>query len=397
MRERLLPNWLAAYNQWTLPRSEAPASMVLWAGLFTLSSALKRKVCIPKSLMGSYEIYPNLYVIFVAPPGVARKSTTAGYAEELLINLTEYLSEESINFAATSSSVSKLIDVLSRTEDGSLTVLSSEFSSFIGTSKESMYEFLTDIYDGKRKFEYATRSHNLELTEKPVVNLLAATTPSWISRQPPEHFIGGGFASRVLFIFAKMRRQFKLYFDDIDYRQVNIIGEMLANDLAYISENCKGEFRHENKETKEMIENWYREHAKSITVSDPVLTGYLERKHVHIHKVAMLLSIAERDDLIITQAHFEAAKLLLNEVETKLPRALSSVSNNTIGRYMYEVQDFIYEKEQVTKKQIRARFARDLRAEEIAEVLLTLETLGKVSMIPNGINPTYKAIIEEII
>src|SRR5512146_987337 len=110
MSERNLPNWLKAYSVWTLPRSEAPASMVLWAGLFTLAAVAKRKVVFPKRLMGSYEIYPNLYLIFVGNPGVVRKSTTAGYAEELLLNVSETLEAESITLAATSTSSSKLLE-----------------------------------------------------------------------------------------------------------------------------------------------------------------------------------------------------------------------------------------------------------------------------------------------
>lgn len=388
--KRILPNWLKVYLDWTLPRSEAPESMVLWAGLFTVAAVLKRKVIIPKSLMGSYEIYPNLYIIFVGTPGTVRKSTTIGYAEELLLSMSELLTDSSITFASTSSSASKFIEMLSKSEDSSMTVISSEFSSFVATSKETMYELLTDIYDGKKKFSHGTRQHGFELAEEPVINLIAATTPAWISKQPPEQFLGGGFASRVLFIFEQKRRQYKLYFDDIDYEKTEIVGGILAKDLRHIS-SLKGEFKHDSLTTKKMMEDWYQVHAKQGT-NDSRIEGYWERKHVHVHKVAMILSVMERDDLIITQAHFEAAKLLLDELEEKMPRALSSIGSNPIGHYVYDVQDFIRDRGEVTKKVLTARFFRDLRTEELIELMDALEGMGTISILPNGKNPTYKFV-----
>lgn len=363
--------------------------MILWAGLFTLASVLKRKVYFPRKMMGSYEIFPHLYTIFVAKPGVARKSTTAGYAESLLLDVTEKLSEESINLAPTSVSASKLIETLSKTEDGSLTVISSEFSSFIGPTKEAMYELLTDIFDGKKKFDYATRGHGLELTEKPVVNLLAATTPAWISRQPPEHFLGGGFSSRVIFVFESKRRQYRLYYDDIDYKVIDFIGENLILNLEHIA-NLTGEFRHENKTLRNDMEAWYKAHAEAGT-NDERMEGYYERKHVHVHKVAMLLSIAERDDFVITKGHFEMAKTLLAEIEDKMPRALASIGSNPIGHFLYDIQDFIEDREEATKKQILARFYRDLSRPEIEEIVSTLAMIGNIEFVPNGTNPTYRS------
>lgn len=390
MADRKLENWLHGYLSWTLPRSEAPESMILWAGLFAVASALKRKVCFPKQLMGSYEIYPNLYVIFVAPPGVSRKSTTAGYAEELLLNITLALKKESINIAPTSSSVSKLIETLSQTDDSSLTIISSEFSSFIGASQGAMYEFLTDIFDGKRKFEYTTRSHGTELSDKPIINLLAATTPAWVSRQPPEYFLGGGFASRVIFVFESKRRQSKLYYDNVDYRTINELTLKLTHDLAVIAQ-LNGTFKHETTTLRDEMEAWYHAHVK-MGVEDTRLGGYHERKHLHIHKVAMILSACTRDDLIITKEHFEQSKLLLQDVEEKMPRALSQVGSNPIGQFLYEIRDFIVEKGEVNKKKIFARFHRDLSTDQIGQLIADLKFVDDIEISQNNgtDNPTYR-------
>jgi len=343
--------------------------------------------------MGSYEIYPNMYIIFVAPPGVARKSTTAGYAEEILLDVNDKLQSESINIAPTATSAQKLIETLSNTDDASLTIISSEFSSFIGTTSAAMYELLTDIFDGKRKYDRSTYSHNIQLSERPVVNLLAATTPSWIAKQPPEHFIGGGFTSRVILIFESNRRAYKMYYDDVDYDKIDKLQLVIANDLDHIATTLNGEFKHENKELRDMMEQWYQDHAKKGSV-DPATSGYHERKHLYVHKIAMCLSACERDDLIITKQHFEASQKLLESIEEKMPRALSQIGSNPLGHYMYDIRDFILERGEVTKKQVARRFSNNLDMEQLSAALHSLAFTDDIEVTKNendSANPSYKA------
>ena len=77
-------NWLQTFQQWTMPRSEAPESFIFWTGLYTLAATVRRHIKVPKGLLGSWDAVPNLYILFIAPPGRARKSTTINYTESLL-------------------------------------------------------------------------------------------------------------------------------------------------------------------------------------------------------------------------------------------------------------------------------------------------------------------------
>lgn len=370
---RLLDNWLTAYGDWTLPRSESPESMIIWAGLYSVASVAKRKVCFPKSLMGSYAIYPNIYVIYVGPPGVVRKSTTAGYAESLLQEI------EGVNTSSTAMSASKLVEIMSETIDGSISILSSELGTFMNISKEEMYDLLTDLYDGKVKYDYATRMHGLEIVENPCVNFLAATTPSWVSEQMPTHVIGGGFASRCIFIFEEQVRRRQLYYD-LDWRKYEDLGKKLTHDLNHIAE-LEGEFRHDSKQTRDYIENWYRNNV--VDDADDRIEGYFNRKHVHVHKVAMLLSLCERDDLVITETHFNAARALLEGLEAKMPRAFSAVGRNPYSDDILKVLDFIrsFSGEAVERKVIARRFFHQLQGSELDEVLGSLVVMGELEYI----------------
>lgn len=319
--------------------------------------------------MGSYSIYPNLYVIMVGPPGVIRKSTTAAYSEHLLGGLSN------VKLSSTAVSDSKLVEILSETPDGAISIISSEFATFVNVSQESMYDLLTDLFDGKVKHELATRLHGIEIAENPCLNLLAATTPTWVSNQMPSHVIGGGFASRVVFVFENRVRQRKLYYD-LDWGHYELLKDQLTRDLIHIG-GLEGEFNHDSKRTKDLMEQWYQE--TDDTVGDSRIEGYYQRKHIHVHKVAMLLSLAERDDFIITEVHFEAAKAILEGVESKMPRVFSAVGANPTAGYLEEVLDYIaLQREPIHRSKIQRRFHHNLDAARLGEVLAALVSMDYI-------------------
>lgn len=372
---RLTDSWIDEFLDWTLDRSEAPAEFIQWSGLFALSSVTKRHVRWPPSLMGSYSIYPNLYVLFVGPPGVVRKTTTSNYAEELLTEL------QHVNTASSSGSVSKFVEIMSNTIDGSISIISGEFSSFIATGKEEMYDLLTDLYDGKSKFDYATRSHEIEVIKQPCVNMLACTTPEWISGQPP-HVIGGGFASRTVFIYAEERRAFHLYYPDINWLEVERTKEVLLKDLEHIG-SLEGNFRHDNKETFDWISEWYERIARKGT-KEKKLEGFINRKHLHVHKVASLLSVSERDDLIVTREHFERAIKWVEEAERNMPRVLQNVGKNPFAKEYDDIRHFIHKHGQATRGEVIRSFYSSIPPEQIEMILKTLSNIGEIESDGDG-------------
>lgn len=370
MGERKLKNWLHSFLDWTLPRSESPESIILWTGLSTIASIVKRKVYFPKSLMGSYIMYPHLYVLAVAKPGVVRKTTSIGYSEELLNNIPD------VTISSSATSDSKLIETLAGSPDGAITIYSGEFGTFMSISKEKMYDLLTDLFDGKIKHDMATRLHGLEMVLQPCVNLLAATTPKWLASQPPEVLTGGGFSSRVIFIYEQTVRQREMYYDHLNFDQFEEIKADLIHDLEYIA-TLEGEFRHDSVETKEAMRAWYLSTADD-PIDDERVEGYFQRKPAHLHKVCMLLSLAERDDLLITMDHFQQALALLESIEKKMPKALTNFGKNPYSEEMEKVREFIQSHGRVPKSKLLARFYNNLTAAALEDVVSALVVIGDV-------------------
>ena len=77
---RLLPDWIAAYCEYT-QHNEAPVALHFWTAISVIGAALRRKVQFNQIY---YKWRPNFYVIFIAPPGIVTKSTTMNPGLELL-------------------------------------------------------------------------------------------------------------------------------------------------------------------------------------------------------------------------------------------------------------------------------------------------------------------------
>ena len=369
-----------------MPRSETPTSMLKWAGVFTLATIMKRKVWWPESLLGGYTLFPSFYIVLVGEPAVVRKSTTVGFSEKLLkaFNID---SGDPITFSGDVTSHSKLLAAMAESPDGSIAIVASEFSSLIQTTPEAMYETLTDIFDNKDKHDWSTWAHGDKSIIEPVINLIAASTPAWIAAQPPEYFVGGGFASRVLFLYEEEPRQKEIFYDHLDQEKLKILAKGLSDDLKVIAE-VKGAFGFDDNDTKEYIRSWYK--SAKPQIDDPRQKGYFGRKHAHVLKLSILLSLSERDDRKVTKEHFDEAIKMLDYIEIKLSKAFSSLGANPFAVIMGEILEYIKEKKKASLRDIAGRFYKGgLTLEQLKSALAFLCTTGKVKA--SGIEDiTYK-------
>lgn len=372
--ERKCENWLLDFARWTLPRSEAPVSFIKWTGLFNLSSALRRHVQVPKGYLGSWSVSPNLYVLFIAGAGKARKSTTTNYTEELIHDVMPKITP-SPELITKESLLSELV----KSPDASMYILAPEFGEFIVKSGVDMYGFLTNIYDGKRRISASTLSRGAEFADKPCVNLLGATTPEWVAANMPESVIGGGFASRVIFIFEERVRRRQLYFTGLDFDALEAIRKNLVGDLEHIANNLHGDFKLED-DAKDFMESWYRETADTYSEADYKMHGFFERLPAHIHKVAMLHHLAYSDELVINLTDFQEAIKLLKEVELKLPQTFQAIGKNPYTVDMNRIMAFIEEKGRVPMMEIRARFYHAATPTMLTELVNGLNDMGMIEL-----------------
>jgi hypothetical protein len=374
--ERKCKNWLADFGKWTLPRSEAPETFIFWTGIFTLAAVIRRHVMIPRSYMGGWEVTPNVYIMFVADPGKARKSTTANYAEDLfeitkgLTRPPELISKEA------------LLSTLAESDDQSLAILAPEFGEFIAKSGVDMYGWLTNMYDGKRRISAKTISRGLELAERPCVNMLGATTPAWIADNMPESVIGGGFASRVIFIFEETVRRRQLYYNHLDWPALNQLQKDLASDLNHIA-TIEGEFTIEEK-TQAWMEKWYRGTADQGRTEDYKMHGYFERRPAYVHKLAMIIHLSKADDLVLVQSDFDEAIVLLNQIERKLPMTFQAIGRNPYAIDIKRIYQYIQEQGEVSKITLLRAWMHTAEQDKLESFITNLASIGYIKVEARG-------------
>lgn len=376
--DRKLDNWLDAYREFTAG-TESPPNFHLWVALGTLAAAMQRKVSMDA---GYFDVHSNMYIILTSPPGRSRKSTALRIGKKLLAGLKDYGQE--IHFSTQASSVAALVRQLvaiPNKEHQSLTAFSSELGSLLGSKSVEMTDFLVDIYDCDPGWDKQTIARDLEKIEYPWFNMLAATTPQWLGDNLSKTAVEGGFVSRSVFIYEDTR--LLVAFPELTPHQREL-WKWLVHDLAVISK-LKGRMVF-SPEAKTFYKGWYEDPARLTTgYQDYRISGYYERKHIHVLKVAMALNVAASNSLVLERNSIEAAILLLNSIEPGMRRAFSAVGGNEHSTVIERVRDQVIQMQKVPYKRLLGSYIADVDKERFDKILDSLVTLGDIEWDGNNL------------
>lgn len=327
---RKLSNWLIEYGNYTR-ENEAPESFHLWTGLGTIAGALRRRVNLATA---HYDVQSNLYIILVAPAGTARKTTALKIGQSILKNVP------GVHFTTKATSPAALIKQfadLPEKEHQSLTAYAYELGTFFSANSAEMVDLATDLYDGNPDWDKQTIARGAEKIPRPWLNLMAATTPQWLGDYMSPTAVEGGFVSRSLYVFEETRKLSNPM--PTITPELMRLKKLLINDLTHIS-TLSGQFTLSD-EALEYYSQWYLDSSRFPSMPDERTSGYYERKHIHVLKVAMALSAAERDTLVLEQPDIEMALHLLAGIEPGMKRSFSSVGRNIYATDMERLRSQI--------------------------------------------------------
>lgn len=367
-------NWLSSYLEYTKPL-ESPTSYHIWSGISVVAACLRRRVW---ANVG-FRVYPNLYIVLVGPAGKARKTTAIIAATELVEKLQDVkLSADSITREA-------LIQALKGSEQqmplasskiyihSSLTIISKELSVFLGTGNHDLLSLLTDLYDAPSRWEYRTKGSGIDTIYNAWLNLLGASTPAWLVGSMPLTAIGGGFTSRVIFIVEESVRH-KNAFPMLDGR----LKERLSNDLEEIS-MLSGELEM-TQTAKDFFASWY-EDEKRETLTDPRFQGYMERKHIHAIKAAIILSVCDnKSDGILSEVHIAQALQFLDSIEKNMTRAFGAAGRSPIAADIDTILTAIRQARVIERDDLIKVIAMEVHPKEIDIVADTLSRMGHIKV-----------------
>jgi hypothetical protein len=390
---RRLANWLASFSEYA-SFGEAPENTLFWTGVSTIAGALRRKVWID---MGYFKWVPNFYVILVADPGIISKSTTANIGMNLLRkvpgikwgpevvtwqSLVQGMAESREEFVEPASG--EFISM------SAITICSDEFGNLLNPQDREMVDIFVSLWDGKEgTFEKKTKSSGNDMIVNPWINIIACTTPAWISGNFPEYMIGGGFTSRCVFVYADKKRQFVAY----PKRQIEAgVGTkaqlQLRDDLIHDLE-CISLMAGEMKLTEEAFlwgEMWYAQHwlEKHKHLDRDQFGGYLARKQTHIHKLAMILSASESNNCVVTQKHLEVASNLVSGLEPDMNRVFSRIGQNEITRLAAQLVEIINREGPLIQGSLYQVVFRTASYNDFTEALASCVNAGHLSVSTSG-------------
>jgi hypothetical protein len=307
---------VSAFSTYTQD-TEAPAHFHIWCAIWAVASMLKRNVYIPQS---TFDWAPNSYIILIGNPGVVTKSTSIRIAEKLIRKTGMVL------FGANSSTWQTLVNELAQARSvepmtgavsSPLSLVVSELGSFLDMENREQIDFMVDIWDAQQGvWMRNTVGTGQKKIESPCLNLIAATTPQWIRNNFKQSMVGGGFASRLIMVLGKKKRKLIAY---PGYEGSGLRAEMeekLIEDLIEIGQMA-GEM-HLTPDAIEWGREWYTTHIeqpKTHRLQGEKFEGYYARKQTHMHKIAMILSAACGDSMLVTEKHLMAAHGMLLEME----------------------------------------------------------------------------------
>ncbi len=388
MSDRLLPDWITAYMAYTA-ESRSPDEYHLWTALTTIAGAVRRKAFFNFEY---FMLFPNLYTVLVGPAGRCKKSTAMRIGRKFLSQVP------GINFTTDSTSRENLITDLTQSHaDGhsSMTAYSSEFASLLTTSGMDMVTFLTDIYDCPEIWIHKTKSGGTNKIKAPYLNIESGTTPDWIAKSLPLDTIGIGLTSRIIFVYQDTPRV-RDAFPKLSKEQVEL-GDLLLKDLIRIS-LVSGQYLMD-KPAEDFYIAWDRQNQEDRSHKDPRLSGYFERKPMHLIKIGMVVAASQRDESTITKEDLQRALQLLDHIEPAMAKTFSAVGKNPLSADIEAVLGAVLASPGIAYSELLAMFKHSVRVDELDEVLKTLTMIGYVRAVQEIDGPHYypgKAVEEDL-
>ena len=343
--------------------SPIPKPFAKWTALSAVSGALGRSVWFP---MPNYNIGSNLFVILIASPGrnksvslilpfskvFSRLTSPVGATEDdhnfnsglddyglrkyPLYSIQDRITPEKL--AVDMTKITRMDMRLGNEENGfefydsSLTLVTSEFGTFMGRNERYLQMFLTDMWDAKDSYSHKTKTAGEYIIQGPCLNWIACATPTQFVDNLPEDAKSQGLLSRIIPVYYEGEKIPQ------DLRQ-KVISEHtineLRNDLSNIAK-MHGPMEFE-RDAFELANTDIFDGIRPEP-TDPHLSEYCQRRVSHFLKVAMSVSASRSSSLKITKDDWETTKEIMFDMEQNMPKALEGFGMAKTGRIAHDMK-----------------------------------------------------------
>jgi len=385
LANRKVPDWIEGYMQF-VEKTESAKVFHKWVAISMIAAVLRKKV---RLSLGRLNVYPNMYIVLVAEPGVARKSQAINYGTKFLDKIPEiFTTADSITREALlqdleASAIDEQMPDGKAFRHASISIISKEFEAFLGQKAENtkMLVLLTDLFDAQEvPWRYRTKSSGNSTVPNVYINLLGATTPESLASSLPPSAIGGGLTSRILFIYAA--RGSGKFPKPIITPEMQEMAEKLQSDLFRISK-LAGVYEF-SPEADQYWHDWYMAYEpvdNRRICKDKSFDGWYSRKQLFIQKLAQIRTASTGDSMEITLDTLKLAISDVEEVEVCMSRTFRAIGRSDVTQDVDVVMQIINDHQAIREKDLMSIIWRDIDAAKFDNVINTALKTGKVKRV----------------
>jgi hypothetical protein len=337
---------------------------------------------------GDWKLFPNLYTILVGHTGLGKGRAInpavallreAGCAKILSDKLTiQYILEEISDHGSAATATLNLGGkqiTLGQPVDATCFIAAPEIEDLLTTS-ETMPP-LKELWEAKDgPFEYGTRGKGLVRITKPCPTLLGGCTPTQVAVLFPPTAVGGGFVRRINFVYAAERAASIPWPTERNGNDPH--RDALVYDLKQIA-SLKGQFIIDPV-AKQILTAYYDSTGCTEFV-DEATSSYETSRFFHVIKLAMCLSLARQDQLVLNFIDVSTAINMINQVCEGLKRIFRAVGDSEQATALDKILRYLELRSRVTyvtRSDIMSALWKDVGSNQNLDILLATLEAGKM-------------------
>lgn len=382
--------WLGKYVRFSSPL-EACTRFQFFTACCILGSVLNNRVYLHRGDADLLpKLFPNPWVLLLAPPGRGHKTSTINMGVNCLMQacpevrlLADKLTPESLVKALSEPVEKEQIRIGPRDATG--LIKAPELSVFFGKQQYNvgLVSLITDLYDYREEWASETIMRGKSVLRHNCISIIGGSTPDWLQTMLPQDAFTGGFMSRYIIVempptyFKRVAKP--LGVDDVTWQDLvqglhhfsSVTGEMTwttSGDAAY--------------------EKFYETLRPT---GETQRDAYQERETEQLIKIAMLLALSE-DEMEVDETHMYKSRELMHLLMEETAPRIERLTTHPRMKLVQEILDYLKQYKSMSEKQLLTKLYRGLSHGELQfrEAIRILLLTGKIEKEGPPTDPTYR-------
>lgn len=402
MARLLKKAWHDSLLECVSKHTEAPDRFINWSAFSVIGAAMKNKFFYQE---GIFTIYPNQYIVLVAPPGIG-KGTAVNFTWNLI---RQTQPNPIVNMISDRVTAPKILDriadgwnhaftvvgqqVTQGAKDHTAVIFSTELSILIGAS-DMMLDFLCEGWD-RNEYDYDTKHSGSAFIKNMCTSLIACTVPDFIRNidRNRDLTIKGGFTSRCLFIFEDKIARHLPFPPPLQSNSSSLaLLDALKNDLQEIAQLPGGEFKCDTA-ARIVFENYINSIRATATEDLEATAHFKSRIKAHVLKLAMVISISRHDTLVIQRIDMDNAIAAINVCLKTLEKVFRGSGDSDMAAATAHVQNYMEKNGAASRKELLSALHRHMDFAVLDRILYVLVEIGYCEPCTIGTGAGYRVIV----